>query len=108
VRPEHMEPDGSGDARISGEVFVVEQLGGHTYIHVTVEGGHTLRHPHLTALQKPAHLRAREPQGVGQVHVEARPGGTGTDLEVPAQQRSRRPPRHDASVGAAARAHRLG
>jgi multiple sugar transport system ATP-binding protein len=40
IRPEHMRPGEEGQVR--GEVLVVERLGGTTYLHVRVPGGHLL------------------------------------------------------------------
>ncbi|MFQ5971793.1 MAG: ABC transporter ATP-binding protein, partial [Alphaproteobacteria bacterium] len=38
ARPEHMSERGEGDSSIPGEVFVVEQLGGESYLYVRVDG----------------------------------------------------------------------
>lgn len=37
VRPEHLELTGEGNAKLSGEVFAVERLGGETYLYVHTE-----------------------------------------------------------------------
>ncbi len=37
VRPEHLNPDGRGDAQLKGEVFAVERLGGETYLYVRTD-----------------------------------------------------------------------
>lgn len=38
VRPEHLNPEGEGQAQLKGEVFAVERLGGETYLYVRTEG----------------------------------------------------------------------
>ena len=42
VRPEHLELTGEGDAKLHGEVFAVERLGGETYLYVHTEKDKTL------------------------------------------------------------------
>ncbi len=38
ARPEHLAESGNGDGVIPGEVFVVEQLGGESYLYIRIEG----------------------------------------------------------------------
>jgi multiple sugar transport system ATP-binding protein len=42
IRPEHLDPEGSGDAQISAKVFAVERLGGETYLYVNTRDGSEL------------------------------------------------------------------
>jgi multiple sugar transport system ATP-binding protein len=42
VRPEHLLERGGGEAEMPGEVFVVEHLGGETYLYVRTEGNQTV------------------------------------------------------------------
>ena len=39
VRPEHLDPEGNGDAKIPAKVFAVERLGGETYLYVNTREG---------------------------------------------------------------------
>jgi multiple sugar transport system ATP-binding protein len=39
VRPEHLVPVAAGQGVLRGEVQLAEQLGGETYVYVTLEGG---------------------------------------------------------------------
>ena len=39
VRPEHLDTEGKGDAKIPGKVFAVERLGGETYLYVNTSEG---------------------------------------------------------------------
>ena len=42
VRPEHLDPEGNGDAKITAKVFAVERLGGETYLYVNTRDGSEL------------------------------------------------------------------
>lgn len=42
VRPEHLDPEGSGDTKINAKVFAVERLGGETYLYVNTRDGSEL------------------------------------------------------------------
>ena len=42
VRPEHLDTEGLGDAKIPGKVFAVERLGGETYLYVNTKEGKEL------------------------------------------------------------------
>ncbi len=42
ARPEHLNEAGGGDGQISGEVFVVERLGGETYLYLRTDNGQSL------------------------------------------------------------------
>ncbi len=42
VRPEHLVPAGAGEGILRGEVQIAEQLGGETYVYVTLAGGQSV------------------------------------------------------------------
>jgi len=42
VRPEALNPDGIGDAAVSGTVYAVERLGGETYVYLHTAQGHEI------------------------------------------------------------------
>ena len=42
TRPEHMSERGTGDSTIPGEIFVVERLGGESYLYIRVEGSNEM------------------------------------------------------------------
>ena len=42
IRPEHLVPTAPGEAILTGEVQIAEQLGGETYVYVTLSGGQSV------------------------------------------------------------------
>jgi multiple sugar transport system ATP-binding protein len=60
VRPEHLVPASPGDGVLEGEVQIAEQLGGETYVYVTLAGGQSV----TVEIKGQAGIRSGEPMGL--------------------------------------------
>jgi multiple sugar transport system ATP-binding protein len=61
VRPEHLVPVAAGEGVLRGEVQLAEQLGGETYVYVTLPGGQSL----TVEIKGQANVRPGEPMDLG-------------------------------------------